>query len=140
MDRHVTRWHQMVSRDSFGSEILISCQPLEERSNRLALLGQDWHIGVSGCWNTRLSGAYLKDSLKGISIFGRKAIVLAGLIGFEKGSQSNAGAAAEDVPTVGYDYVGCPAGHRVDCTFVPRGFHILGRRCSTVRFYGACLG
>lgn len=31
MDRHVTRWHQMVSRDSFGSEILISCQPLEEK-------------------------------------------------------------------------------------------------------------
>ena len=31
MDRHVTCWHQMVSRDSYGSEILISCQPLEEK-------------------------------------------------------------------------------------------------------------
>lgn len=68
----------------------------------------------------------MKDSLKGISIFGRKAIVLAGLIGFEKGSQSKAGAAAEDVPTVGYDYIGCPAGHRVDFTFVPRGISHLG--------------
>ena len=31
MDRHVICWHQMVSRDSYGSEILISCQPLEEK-------------------------------------------------------------------------------------------------------------
>lgn len=82
----------------------------------------------------------MNGSRKGISSFVRKSIVLACPIGFEKGSQSKAGAAAVDVPTVGYDYVGCPAGHRVDCTFVPRGFHILGCRCSTVRFYGACLG
>lgn len=68
----------------------------------------------------------MKDSLKGISSFGRKAIVLAGLIGFEKGNQVKVSDAAVDVPTVSYDYVGCPAGHRVDFTFVPRGISHLG--------------
>lgn len=63
-------------------------------------------MGVSGYWNTRLSGAYLKDSLKGISSFGRKAIVLAGLIGFEKGNQVKVSDAAVDVPTVSYDFFG----------------------------------
>lgn len=82
----------------------------------------------------------MNGSCKGISSFVRKFIVLACPIGFEKGCQSKAGAAAVDVPTVSYDYVGCPAGHRVDFTFVPRGFHILGRRCSTVSFYGRMLG
>lgn len=82
----------------------------------------------------------MNGSCKGISSFVRKSIVLACPIGFEKGSQSKEGAAAVDVPTVSYDYVRCPAGHRVDFTFVPRGFHILGRRCSTVSFYGRMLG
>ena len=31
MDWHVTRWHQTVSCESFGSGILISYQPLEEK-------------------------------------------------------------------------------------------------------------
>lgn len=82
----------------------------------------------------------MKDSLKGISSFGRKVIVLAGLIGFEKGNQVKVTDAAVDVPTVSYDFVGCPMDHRADCAFVLRGFHILGRRCSTVRFYGRILG
>lgn len=68
----------------------------------------------------------MNGSCKGISSFVRKSIVLAYPIGFEKGSQSKAGAAAVDVPTVSYDYVGCPAGHRVDFTFVPRGISHLG--------------
>ena len=40
----------------------------------------------------------MNDSCKGISSFVRKFIVRACLIGFEKGSQSKAGAAAVDVP------------------------------------------
>lgn len=48
----------------------------------------------------------MKDSLKGISSFGRKAIVLAGLIGFEKGNQVKVSDAAADVPTVSYDFFG----------------------------------
>ena len=47
----------------------------------------------------------MKDSLKGISSFGRKAIVLAGLIGFEKGNQVKVSDAAVDVPTVSYDFL-----------------------------------
>lgn len=42
----------------------------------------------------------MNDSCKGISSFVRKFIVRACLIGFEKGSQSKAGAAAVGVPTV----------------------------------------
>ena len=64
----------------------------------------------------------MNGSCRGISSFVRKSIVLACPIG----SQSKAGAAAVDVPTVSYDYVGCPAGHRVDFTFVPRGISHLG--------------
>lgn len=68
---------------------LSHASPWKKRSNRLALLGHDWHISVSGCWNTRLNGANLCDSCKGISSFVRKSIVRACLIGFEKGiSQS----------------------------------------------------
>ena len=40
----------------------------------------------------------MNDSCKGISSFVRKFIVRACLIGFEKGSQSKAGAAAVDAP------------------------------------------
>lgn len=116
MDRHVTRWHQMISRDSFGSEILISCHPLEKRSNRLALLGQDWHIGVSGSWNTRLNGANLNGSCKGISSFVRKSIVLACSIGFEKRQSVQGGSRCG----------GCPHGQlrlcRVPCG-PPCGLH-----------------
>lgn len=114
--------------------------PPGKRSNRLALLGQDWHIGVSGSWNTRLNGANLNGSCKGISSFVRKSIVLACPIGFEKGSQSKAGAAAVDVPTVSYDYVGALRATVWTSLSCPGGFHILGRRCSTVSFYGRMLG
>ncbi len=79
---------------------LSHASPWKKRSNRLTLLGQDRHIGESGCWNTRLNGANLNDSCKGISSFVRKFILRACLIDFEKGSQSKAGAAAVDVPTV----------------------------------------
>lgn len=48
----------------------------------------------------------MNDSCKGISSFVRKSIVRACLIGFEKGSQSKAGDAAVDVPTVSYDFFG----------------------------------
>ena len=41
----------------------------------------------------------MNDSCKVISSFVRESIVPAGPIGFEKGSQSKAGAVAVDVPT-----------------------------------------
>lgn len=83
----------------------------------------------------------MNGSCKGVSSFVRKSIVLACPIGFEKGSQSKAGAAAVDVPTVSYDYVGCPAGHRVDFTFVPRGDFTSWDAAVALSVYtGACLG
>lgn len=141
MDRHVTRWHQMISRDSFGSEILISCHPLEKRSNRLALLGQDWHIGVSGSWNTRLNGANLNGSCKGISSLVRKSIVLACPIGFEKKAVSPRREPLRWMSprsaTIMSGALRATVWTSLSC---PGGFHILGRRCSTVSFYGRMLG
>lgn len=100
MDWHVTRWHQTVSCESFGSGILISCQPLEEKVKSIGSARPRLAYWCKWMLEYRLNGANLNDSCKGISSFVRKSIVRACLIGFEKGSQSKAGAAAVDVPTV----------------------------------------
>lgn len=126
MDRHFTCWHQMVSRDSYGSEILISCQPLEEKVKSIGSARTGLAYWCKWKLEYQIERSELERFLQGGFEFCSQVHRACLPIGFEKGSQSKAGAAAVDVPTVSYDYVGCPAGHRVDFTFVPRGISHLG--------------
>lgn len=140
MDRHVTCWHQMVSRYSYGSEILISCQPLEEKVKSIGSARTGLAYWCKWKLEYQIERSELERFLQGDFEFCSQVHRACSPIGFEKGNQVKVTDAAVDVPTVSYDFVGCPMDHRADCAFVPRGFHILGRRCSTVRFYGRILG
>lgn len=141
MDRHVTRWHQMISRDSFGSEILISCHPpgkkvksigsartglaywckwkLEyqiERSELERFLQGDFefcsqvHRACLPHWLRKKAVSTRREPLRWMSP--RSATIMSGALR----------------ATV-WTSLSCPG-----------GFHILGRRCSTVSFYGRMLG